>query len=414
MLLRFPVRFIIAIWLLWVLIMVGYQTTISARYRIQKPDTVLFWTAAQTQGNPSSPYLKEPFLNSQVAWDSEFYLSIATQGYDDPAVRTIPPQPDAPSSLRRPLSLNYAFFPVYPFLMRLVAFPLREFGLTAIAAATLAGVLISALGSLGATLALWDLARQELGDEGGIRAALYLLAFPMGFFLTQVYTEGLFVGLAFGSLALLNRNQWLGAGVLAAIATLTRAVGLFLVIPLAVAWLREVQQARITFRPPEGKVMIRKGLLVLAPVLVHLIWKRSFWGQAFSLVEKHYFKCQPLALGQAWLAWQNAVLSLFGNNPQTSVYFAIELAAVLLGLVACWKTWRRYPGITLYGLSVIGISMTCGVAQGMPRYILAVPSIFLVLSRWGQHMIFDRVWTFASTLLMAMLAALFTFDMWVG
>jgi hypothetical protein len=58
--------------------------------------------------------------------------------------------------------------------------------------------------------------------------------------------------------------------------------------------------------------------------------------------------------------------------------------------------------------------MTCGVAQGMPRYILAVPSVFLVLSQWGESVVFDRAWTLISILLMGMLAALFTFDMWVG
>jgi hypothetical protein len=413
MLLRFPVRIIIALWLLWGLILLGYQAVVSARYTIQTPDTVLPWTAGRTQGNPSSPYLKEAFMNAQVAWDSEFYLSIATHGYDDPAVRTIAPQRNAPPRLQRPLSLNYAFFPVYPFLMRLVAFPLRIFGLNPIAAATLAGVLLSALGTLAAMLALWDLARQELGDEGGIRAAFYLIAFPMGFFLTQVYTEGLFVGLSFSSLALLSRKRWLAAGALAAIATLTRAVGLFLVIPLALAWLREIRQSRFTDQPSHRQIL-SQILSVILPVLTHLVWRLSFWGGAFNIVEKVYFNCQPLALGQAWLAWRDAFLALFSGNSQTAVYFAIEFAAVLLGLIACWQTWQRYPGVTLYGLMVIAVSMTCGVAQGMPRYVLAVPSIFLVLSRWGQHFVFDRAWTLASILLMGMLAALFTFNMWVG
>lgn len=55
----------------------------------------------------------------------------------------------------------------------------------------------------------------------------------------MVHTEGLFAGLAFGSLAMIRRRRWLFAALLAAGATLTRAVGGALVIPLAVAWLRE-------------------------------------------------------------------------------------------------------------------------------------------------------------------------------
>ena len=83
-----------------------------------------------------------------------------------------------------------------------VALPLRVLGLSQIATATLAGVIVSVLGTLLGMIALYDLVRDQLEDAGGIRAAFYLIAFPAGFFLAQVYTEGLFVGLAFGCLAL--------------------------------------------------------------------------------------------------------------------------------------------------------------------------------------------------------------------
>ncbi len=73
--------------------------------------------------------------------------------------------------------------------------PLKLIGLNLTATATLAGVIVSALGALLAMLALYDLTSDSLGDEGAMRAAFYLLIFPTGFFLVQVYTEGLFVGL---------------------------------------------------------------------------------------------------------------------------------------------------------------------------------------------------------------------------
>jgi hypothetical protein len=60
------------------------------------------------------------------------------------------------------------------------------------------------------------------------------------------------------------------------------------------------------------------------------------------------------------------------------------------------------------------MALTSGVAQGMPRYILALPSVFILLARWGKNPVFDRAWTVASLLLMGLLATLFTFDFWVG
>lgn len=414
------VRAVCLIWLLWVVVVLGYQGVVQARYTVVKPDNVLVWTPSETLPNSHADqiYLSDPFMNAQVAWDSEFYLSIATSGYNDPHVRAIRPQPDAQPPFDRPLSLNYAFFPLYPHLMRALAAPFSVLGLNPIAAGTLAGVSISVLGALGGMVALFDLVGQERSPDDGIRAAFYLIAFPTGFFLAQVYTEGLFIGLSFGCLALVRRRVWLLAGLLAAMATLTRAVGVALVIPLAVEWVREVRGADTEGEAAASRSlssqMLVKGVMVLLPVLTHLVWRGTFFGGAFQIVERVVFKCEPFALDRAWTIWQAGFLSLFGPNSQTAVFYAIEFAAILLGVVSCLLILRRAPDIAVYGLVVIAISMTCGVAQGMPRYILAVPSVFLVLSRWGKNGVFDRVWTLASILLMGMLAALFSFDMWVG
>jgi hypothetical protein len=50
----------------------------------------------------------------------------------------------------------------------------------------------------------------------------------------------------------------------------------------------------------------------------------------------------------------------------------------------------------------------------MIRYVLVIPSIFIVLSRWGKRPAFDRAWTLASVLMLGVLTMLYTFDMWVA
>ena len=412
-----PVHTILLTWLAWAVIVIGFQAFATARFQPERPDNVLFWTANETEANSQNgkPYLLDPFMNNQVSWDSEFYLSIATVGYDDPAMRAIPPDfsweyprncvagQDAPC-----YSLNYAFFPAYPYLMRLVAVPLHALRLTPIAASTLAGVIVSALGTLGAMLALYDLTKDELSEAGGLRAAFYLIIFPSGFFLAQVYTEGLFVGSAFGCLALLRRRQWIGAGLLAVLATWTRAVGIALIIPLAIAWLREFDWKHM------DRAMMIKSLVVVAPLVAYLVWRFSAWGQAFTLVEHTFFGREPLALQRSFAVWSMAWKTFFGDNSQGKVYYAVEFAAIILGLVACLWTCRRYPGLALFGLAVIAISLTSGGAQGMHRYVLAAPSVFLVLSRLGKNDAFDKGWTLLSILLMGLYAMLFAFDMWAG
>src|SRR5215211_1885130 len=228
-----PTRIIFFVWLVWAITVIVFQAWADARIVVRWPDNALTWTTNETGRNyqKDQPYLLEPFMNQQVAWDSEYYLAIAVGGYDDPATDLVGP-PD------NQITLSYSFLPFYPLLIRLFVFPLSLLGLNPIATATLAGVIVSALGALGGMLALYDLTRDSLGEDGALRAAFYLIIFPTGFFLVQVYTEGVFVGLVFGCLAMLRRKQWLYAALFAAGATLTRAVGVSLIVPMLIAWLR--------------------------------------------------------------------------------------------------------------------------------------------------------------------------------
>ncbi|MBN2470433.1 MAG: hypothetical protein JXN59_06900 [Anaerolineae bacterium] len=408
MTLKPAVRNLILLWLAWAILIIGFQAVIDWRMDPKIPDDVLMWTANETtrSSQRDKPYLVERFMNHQVSWDSEFYLSIATVGYDDPAVRMVAAR--QPSRDTRAFSMNYAFFPVYPAAIRALALPLHLFDLSAIARSTLAGVIVSLLGTLGAMLALYDLAREELGEDGGQRAAFYLLVFPSGFFLAQVYTEGLFVGLAFGSLALLRRRRWVWAALLAALATGTRAIGGLLIIPLALAWLAEYQEDNRFSRR-----VIGLGLLALAPLVAYGLWSLAL-GEPFHFVEEHHFGRGLLKIGEAIGAWMSG-LERAAQLPETAVYYTLEIGATALAIIACFTLIGRYPGLALFGLGSLFITLTSGwAAQGMVRYALAVPALFIWLARLGRHPVFDRVWTTGSVLLLGMEAALFTFDMWVG
>ncbi len=93
------------------------------------------------------------------------------------------------------------------------------------------------------------------------------------------------------------------------------------------------------------------------------------------------------------------------------------MLALGLGVVACVWLWRQHQemrGVALFGGMVILLSAGSSSGQGVVRYVLAVPAIFLMLAWFGRHPIFDRVWVMASTLLMGMLVTLFTFGFWVS
>lgn len=405
-------RTLVLIWLVWFVLLYGFQALVNWRYQPARPDYAVSWTPGETEANSQDGkiYLLEPFMNQQVSWDSEYYLSIAVGGYDDPEMRRIS-VPDR--GLRRQISQNYAFFPLYPLVTGALSVPLGVLGLTPIATATLAGIIVTLLGTLGGMIALYDLTRDELGHAGGLRSAFYLLIFPSGFFLAQVYTEGLFIGLAFGSLALMRRGHLLQAGVLAALATWARSVGVALVIPLALAWLQSVDwQSLRTGERRWQPFLLLAG--VALPVAAFLIWQQTF-GHSFDLIQSTFF-------GRRLFNWEGmdwGFKQMFDSfrdtrNTQMTVYYALEMASVALAFIACLFTLRRCPGPTLFGLAVLVIAVTSGAPQSLIRYVLTVPSLFICLAWLGRNLVFDRAWTILSLALMVMQVSLFTWDMWVA
>jgi hypothetical protein len=397
-------RTLVLIWLGWAILLPAFQTWALMRFQPQPPDKALGWTEEETLPGAQSKkiYLNEPFMNQQVAWDSEYYLSIATVGYADPAVYSC-------TVGGKKYSNSSAFMPLYPYLIWLAALPLRVFQLTPIATATLAGVLISTLGALAGALALYSLAQNKLGEPGALRTAFYLLIFPTGLFLAQVYTEGLFVGLAFGSLAFLARKKVLPAALLAMLATLTRAVGVALALPIALYALQSLLEDRRLTR----RVLVNFGLAA-ACVAVYLLWSYSEWGQAFKLVQETCFNRYSFNLEKSLEGWRYAWRDAQRGYPQMTAYYLLEFGGLALGLVACLFMLRSYPYETLFSLAVILISVTSGVPRGMHRYVLTAPVVFLFLGKLGKADAFDRLWTILSLLLLAVLSILFAANFWVG
>ncbi|MEP6985050.1 MAG: hypothetical protein ABI970_05615, partial [Chloroflexota bacterium] len=284
------VRNLVLIWFFWALIVLAFQGIVNARFQPNRPDYATEWTQYETAKNSQKgkDFLTEPFMNFQVAWDSEFYLGIAVGGYDDPRITT--------GTLENgtKLPLSYAFFPGYPAAMAAVAAPLRLFGLNPIAAASLGGVIVSLLGTLLGMFSIYELTRAELGEEGGLRAAFYMLIFPTGFFLAQVYTEGLFIGLALGCLMLIYHKRFFWAAVLAALATLTKAIGLALVFPLFLGWAsnvdwRSVRQNGVqSLRNNLSQFHLSSLVVIVLPIIAYLLWDYFLGAKAFAIERDHF------------------------------------------------------------------------------------------------------------------------------
>ncbi len=408
---RKTLRTLILIWVAWFVVLYSFQWLVTTRLSVNRPDHSVSWSATETlpSSNVGKIYLLEPFLNRQVAWDSEYYVGIAVGGYDDPAAGVV-----TNPVTNLPVIKNYSFFPLYPYLMKVIMLPLGILGMNAIATASLAGVIVSLIGTLAGMIALWEFTRHHFDDESAFRSVLYLLIFPTGFFLGQVYAEGLFVGLAFWCLLLLKRKQWLWASVLAFFAAWTRAHGAALMLPLAVAWIQGFDLKKNILKQIDRERVLQ-GLAVFLPLAAYFIWRTSLLGGGWAELQEFYFGRGLLSIEQSLNSWTQVFFySRYQSEGEGLIYFGIEVVTVVLAALAGIWLLRRDPQVALFSLAIVGLSVFSGSAQSMARYMLVAPANYLFLAYLGRSWAFDRAWTLASLLIMGMSVMLFSFDMWVG
>lgn len=404
------VKNLVLIWLGWWVILYGFQWMVTSRLDIGRPDFAVPWTPSETQrfSNRGKIYLIEPFMNQLVAWDSEYYLGIAVGGYEDPAAGKAQTA-DGELHIK-----NYAFFPLYPYAMRVVMLPLGLLGMDAIATATLAGSIIALLGTLAGMLALYDMTKDYFDEEGVIRTAFYMLIFPTSFFFAQIYTEGLFVGLAFWSLALMKRKQLIWAGILAIFATWTRAHGAALALPMLISWLTMINWKN-PWRDQISWKWAALGLTVLMPLGAYLFWRSSSLGQGWASIQPGYFGRGLLQIPAAIGSWKYS-LEYAAGTLQSGIYYGFEIFVILLAFISGLVLMRRFPEVATFSLAVVILSVSsgAGAAQSQARYMIVAPAMYIFLAMLGRNKVFDKAWTLASLLLFGMSAMLFSFDMWVG
>ncbi len=403
-------RNLILLWVAWLVLLYGFQWLVTTRLQVKQPDEAVSWTSSETMphSNDGKIYLLEPFMNRQVAWDSEYYVGIAVGGYDDPAA----------GAVRNPATgllviKNYSFFPLYPYIARALALPLGLFGLSAIGTATLAGSIVALLGTLAGMFALWDLTRDLFDEESAWRTVFYMLIFPSAFFFAQIYTEGLFVGLAFGSLALTKRKKWIWASLLGMLAAWTRAHGAALALPLLLAWVMSVDW-KSDVRSQLNWKWVLQGVFALLPLGAYYVWRTSPLGDGWAQLQEFYFGRGLMSFENSINSWKDGFFYARYMSQEGLIYFSIEVFATLLALIGSIWLIRRDPIVSLFSLAVVLLSIFSGSAQSMARYMLIAPAMFILLGYLGKNRIFDKAWTLASILLMGMSVLLFSYDMWVG
>ncbi len=285
-------------------------------------------------------------------WDADHYLFLATYGY-------------VPAGDER----NFiAFFPLYPGLIAMVGrvgIPLP-----------LAPLLLSNLGSLLATLLLFEIARRETDIRAAWRTAALWNIFPTAYFLFNGYSEGVFCALAFGCVLAARQRRWLLAGALGGLAAATRLTGMAL-LPFLLLELFMV-------RPIPQRVWRSLLPLALLPVgflsYLWINWRVLNDPFAFVEVQRLHWYHQ---LSAPWVGLQEAVRSVFDRIPwERLTVGAGELLGSVTAYAVAMLSWLKLrPSDAAYATAVTVLVTFLPFWLSIPRYLLTVFPLFLLAGR---------------------------------
>ena len=334
---------------------------------------------------------REPLLDGWARWDSAHYINVALNGYGL----------DNPDEMGQ----RVAFFPLYPMLVRAVAFVTgaeQSNAGYAVAAIIAANLCFLAAVPLFAKL----VARVSSIDVARIATTLLCVS-PLAFFFTAAYTESLFLLLSIGAFLFAYDRKWLPASACIALASATRLFGLALIPAiLLVAWRNRA--------PLRDLVTI----CVVSPLgtVAFFGWLWLEYNDPLA-----YFRAQA-----NWGGWQDRVgmyIDILRDQPGqmlASPMYTIILVNVglaLLSLVALFWVWKLLePGIALFSTIIVVFHLVY-TWNSLGRYVLPALGVYIVaamlLNRPGWNTWVRESVYIGSAIALTTLTILFSHGFWI-
>ena len=323
-------------------------------------------------------------MNQFSHWDSQHYIDIATNGY-----------------VYQGYQQDFiVFFPLYPTLIRLTTFDFAYINLSAL--------VVSNVSSIVAAVYLFKLAQFDFDDGVAKKAVLYLCVFPTAYFLSAIYSEGLFLALTIASFYYARAGKWPVAGFLAMFAALTRLGGLFLLPALLIEYL---YQKKWKLRSVDRRILW--VFLGLAGFVIFLFINVQVAGNPFAFMEIERVNwnqtINPVAGFQSSLQWSFS--APFPENTYTIAELAFAAAGLSAVAVGFWLRFRL--SYTVYMLLAWMLSVSMSQWMSVPRYVLAMFPMFILLGVLTQKKTAHWAVTLSFSALLCFFTVLFALNQFV-
>ncbi|MGH7913126.1 MAG: glycosyltransferase family 39 protein [Candidatus Binataceae bacterium] len=316
-------------------------------------------------------------------WDGPQYLLIAQHGYG------------AAGDQR----LALAFFPLYPWLIRVVAMVVRD--------AVLSAFLVSTVASVAAGVALARLFAIDYPRHLARGAVWFLFIFPTSYFLHIDYSESLFLALVATSFLAARHERWMAAGVLGALAVLTHDNGILLVPALVAEALSQLWRTRrfewrwlwIGLVPLGFVIYLLVNYKATGDPLAFLDMERVHWSNMLTAPWRGIRVTFEIARN-----WDPNRSAMIGT--QVLFFLAMGLAGTIasaLLLRASYTIWMGFNWL-LFACQSWDISA--------PRLTLAMFPLFLLIAMLARRRHWNTAITVWSLMCLALFISEFVRDHW--
>lgn len=308
-------------------------------------------------------------LRGLCRWDCRWYRQIALIGYDAQAQHWL-----------RGDGANWAFFPALPVA---IAAAMALTGLDV----DIAGLVVANLAFVGSVLLFHLVVRDLLGPPAALFGGAMMALWPFSVHASVPMSEALYLPLSMAAVHGARRGWWLAAGIAAAACSATRAVGLFVVVPMLMIAIREHGFWRLVLlRPGAERAALALGMtgIGLGLFMLHL-HGRTGDALAFSHIQTAWGR-------EAKWPWMMVYDAL---NPMLRTWLAIGrsaphlvTAALALASTAVLIRRRLWPEAVLV-LFTLGVALTQGATISLPRFSGAlypvVLAVVILADRPGWH-----------------------------
>lgn len=320
---------------------------------------------------------------------------------------------------------SQAFFPLYPLLIRIFTEanillpkdPNLDTRIFVDPSFFYNGLILSNLFFLIALYFFYKLVILDYKKEIGLKSIILLLAFPTAFYFGSIYTESLFLLLTVGFFYLIRKQNFIAAGVLAALASATRIFGLLLLPVFIVELYFKVKNRQILLKSEQFTKALIGILLAPMGALLYMLYLRfEFDNPLYFLTSQPLFGAERsneiILLPQVLFRYIKIFLTVSPTSlPFFNAFLEFSFTLIVLGLLfVSFKKIRFSYFVFTFG-SLLLPTLT-GTLSSMPRYSLMLFLILPFLVKFsGSHF---KLVVVLFIILQIILVGLFTRGYWVA